>query len=52
MQVDTLIYAYLAVCCSMIIFNTVCIFIFSHREKKMTKVSKGYNVLAYPCSQR
>ena len=42
MQVDTLIYAYLAVCCSMIIFNTVCIFIFSHREKKMTKVSKRF----------
>lgn len=33
MAVTTLIYAYLAICVSLIIFNTVCVFIFRRRDR-------------------
>lgn len=42
MKVETLIYAYLAICVSMIIFNIVCIYVFSGREKKAEKVSRKF----------
>lgn len=35
MKVEILIFAYLAVCASMIVFNIVCIFVFRHRDKKI-----------------
>ena len=40
MSVQTLIYAYLAICVSMIVFNCVCIFIFRHRDRRMNRRSK------------
>ena len=42
MKIETLIYAYLAICAAMIVFNLVCIFIFRRREKKITKRSKDF----------
>ena len=39
MKVETLIYAYLAVCVSMILFNIVCIFIFRKKDKNIKKRS-------------
>lgn len=42
MNVETLIYAYLAICLSMIIFNIVCIFVFRHRDKKLMKRSESF----------
>ena len=42
MNVKTLIYAYLTICASMIVFNIVCIFIFRRRDKKLRKRSKAF----------
>lgn len=42
MRVETLIYVYLAVCISMILFNCMCIWVFSRREKKTEKVSRYF----------
>ena len=39
MQVETLIYVYLAICLSMIAFNCVCIRVFSRRDKRTEEVS-------------
>lgn len=39
MKVEILIYAYLAICSSMIIFNIVCIFIFRKKDKDIQKRS-------------
>ena len=39
MNVETLIYAYLAVCVSMIIFNCVCIFVFRRQDTELRKHS-------------
>lgn len=35
MKVEILIYAYLAICASMILFNIACIFVFRHKDKKL-----------------
>ncbi len=35
MNVEVLIYAYMAICASMIVFNCVCVFVFKHREEKL-----------------
>lgn len=40
MNVENMIYAYLAICFAMIVFNTVCIFVFRRREKRITKRSQ------------
>lgn len=42
MNVETLIYAYLAVCFSMIVFNCVCIFAFKRGDKKISKRSTEF----------
>lgn len=39
MQVEVLIYAYLAVCAAMIGFNIICIFVFRHKDKKLDDYS-------------
>lgn len=39
-MVETLIYVYLAVCLSMIVFNMVCICVFSRQDKKLTERSR------------
>ena len=39
MKVETLIYAYLAICGAMIIFNIVCVFAFRRRDKNLTVYS-------------
>lgn len=44
MQVETLIYAYLAVCVSMILFNCACIFLALRRGKALQKCSFGLKV--------
>lgn len=36
MKIEILIYAYLAVCTAMIIFNIVCIFLFSYKDKAIS----------------
>lgn len=42
MNVEVLIYAYLAVCAAMIGFNIVCIFVFRHKDKKLDRRSRKY----------
>ena len=39
MDVETLIYAYLAICTSMIVFNCACVFVFRMRNAKLQKRS-------------
>lgn len=39
MHVETLIYAYLAICTSMIVFNCACVFVFRRREKELQRHS-------------
>ena len=39
MNVETLIYAYLAICTSMIVFNCACIFVFRSRDKVLLRHS-------------
>lgn len=39
MHVETLIYAYLAICASMIVFNCACIFVFRRRDKTLHRHS-------------
>ncbi len=39
MQIETLIYAYLAICCSMIVFNCVCVFVFRRRSRVLHRHS-------------
>lgn len=39
MSIETLIYAYLAICTSMIVFNCVCVFVFRRRNKVLQKRS-------------
>lgn len=46
MKVEILIFAYLAVCTAMIIFNIVCIFVFRKRDKNIEKRSINFNGLA------
>ncbi len=42
MNVETLIFAYLAICTSMIVFNCICIFAFQHNDTKISKKSKEF----------
>ena len=42
MKVEVLIYAYLAVCASMILFNIACIFVFKKKDRTMTKRSLDF----------
>lgn len=44
MKIETLIYAYLAICTSMILFNLVCIFVFRRRTKVLEKRSSRLEV--------
>ena len=39
MHVETMIYAYLAICASMIVFNCACIFVFRRRDKALQRHS-------------
>lgn len=39
MNVETMIYAYLAICAAMILFNCVCIFVFRRRDKALRRHS-------------
>ena len=39
MNVETLIYAYLAICVSMILFNIACIFVFEAKDHKLAQRS-------------
>ena len=39
MNVETMIFAYLAICVSMILFNIACIFVFESKEKKLDRTS-------------
>ena len=39
MNIETMIFAYLTVCVSMILFNIACIFVFGRREKKLERKS-------------
>lgn len=41
MKVETMIYAYLAICFAMIVFNTVCIFVFRRRAAQVDKKSRS-----------
>ena len=42
MNIENLIYAYLAICVSMIIFNWICIFVFKHSENKVKSRSTEF----------
>ena len=42
MKVEILIYAYLVVCASMILFNIACIFAFRHKDKKIDSYSSAF----------
>ncbi|MBQ9134372.1 MAG: hypothetical protein IJX64_07555 [Clostridia bacterium] len=42
MKVEMLIYAYLAVCAAMIVFNIACIFVFRHKDKKLDDRSSAF----------
>ena len=42
MKVEILIYAYLAICAAMIVFNIVCIFVFRKRDKNIEKRSINF----------
>ena len=44
MKVEILIYAYLAVCAAMIVFNIVCIFVFRHKDKKLDRYSEAFEL--------
>lgn len=44
MNVETLIYAYLAICVSMILFNCACIFVAKRRDKALQRHSFGLKV--------
>lgn len=39
MNIETMIYAYLAVCASMIVFNCACIFVFRRRDRRLHRHS-------------
>lgn len=39
MNVETMIYAYLAICLAMIVFNCACIFVFRHQGKTLKRHS-------------
>lgn len=41
MNVETLIYAYLAICTSMILFNCACVFVFRRRDVSLQRKSRG-----------
>jgi len=41
MKVEVLIYIYLVICLAMIIFNTVCIFVFRSSDKRLRRKSEG-----------
>lgn len=43
MRIEILVYAYLAVCLAMIVFNIVCIFLFSHNDRE-TEQSRIYYI--------
>ena len=45
MPVQTLIYSYLAICLSMIVFNCFCIVGFHHRDKRLTRRSSQFSHL-------
>ena len=40
MNVETLIFAYLAICVSMILFNIACIFVFEAKDRQLQKRSR------------
>lgn len=42
MEVENLIYAYLLICCSMILFNCACIVIFKRSDQQTDKKSKNF----------
>lgn len=42
MKIEILVYAYLAVCVAMIGFNTVCIFIFRWKDKRLDRYSEKF----------
>lgn len=42
MSVETLIYAYLAICSSMIVFNIVCIYVFYRKDMNLKKRSRHF----------
>ena len=44
MNVETLIYVYLAICVSMILFNCACIVEFKRRDKRIAKKSKNFEI--------
>ena len=46
MKVEILIYAYLAVCAAMIIFNIVCIFVFRKKDKNIEKRSIDLQIVS------
>ncbi|MCQ2448772.1 MAG: HEAT repeat domain-containing protein [Clostridia bacterium] len=41
-MVETLIYIYLLICVSMIVFNVVTIFVFHHQDKKLSRRSENF----------
>lgn len=43
MNIENLIYAYLAICVCMIIFNTVCVMVFRSRDRRLTKHSEKFD---------
>lgn len=52
MKVEILIYAYLAVCASMIVFNIVCIFIFRRKDKNIRNRSIDFtDIIEYQLDQ-
>lgn len=42
MKIETLIYAYLAICLAMIIFNLVCVVVFRRRDAKLVRRSTAF----------
>ena len=40
MNVETLIFAYLSICVSMILFNIACIFVFEAKDRQLQKRSR------------
>ena len=42
MKIEVLIYAYLAICAAMILFNIACVFVFRRRDKKLVSYSETF----------
>lgn len=45
MKIEVMIYVYIAICVSMMVFNVVCIFVLKHRAKALTSDSEKYEKL-------